>query len=109
MENEIAAPNDFDRKRVERALRDRARYKYVSAKVRTVADGLRIESPCCSRRVEPNGGVVDIALLQFLGTGGWKLYRKDHSAGEWKLYGTYEELTDLLKPLTTDPKRLFWQ
>jgi Protein of unknown function (DUF3024) len=109
MDSELVMPNEFDRKRVERALRNRARYKYVSPKVRAVPDGLRIESPCCSRRIEPGGGTVDIALLQFLRKGGWKLYCKDHSAGEWKLYGKYEQLTDLLEPLTADPKRMFWQ
>ena len=109
MNSELAIPNEFDRKRVERALRNRARYKYVSPRVRAASDGLRIESPCCSRRVDPSGGMVDIALLQFFQEGGWKLYCKDHSAGEWKLYGEYERLTELLEPLTADPKRLFWQ
>jgi len=109
MNSELAMPNEFDRKRVERALRNRARYKYVSPRVRAASDGLRIESPCCSRRVDPNGGMVDIALLQCFREGGWKLYRKDHSAGDWKLYGEYERLSELLGPLTTDPKRLFWQ
>jgi hypothetical protein len=109
MNSELAMPNEFDRKRVERALRNRARYKYVLPKVRAASDGLRVESPCCSRRIEPSGGMVDIALLQFLREGGWMLYRKDHSAGEWKLYGKYDQLTDLLEPLTTDPNRLFWQ
>ena len=109
MDNELAMPNEFDRKCVERALHNRAHYKYVSPRVCAASDGLRIESPCCSRRVETSGGMVDIALLQFLREGGCKLYRKDHSAGEWKLYGEYNRLTDLLEPLTADPERLFWQ
>lgn len=102
-------PNAFDRKRIERALADRSRYRYVKPAVRTVEGGFRIESPCCSRRVDANGGVVDIALLRYPEPGRWDLYRKDHAAAEWLLHETYEELGDLLDELKQDPQRMFWQ
>ena len=60
-----AHPNDFDRKRIERALKARKRYRYVTPRVAAVTDGYRIESPCCSRNIDPDGGVVDVALLLY--------------------------------------------
>lgn len=105
----LLQPNAFDRKRIERALAERSRYRYVKPAVRTVEGGFRIESPCCSRRVEPNGGVVDIALLIYRQPGFWDLYRKDHAAAEWRLHDTYGKLGDLLDELKQDPKRLLWQ
>jgi hypothetical protein len=103
------AANAFDRKRVERALAQRSRYRYVKPAVRTVEGGFRIESPCCSRRVDPGGGMVDIALLLHQKPGAWELYRKDHAAKEWIWHGTYEELGELLDELKQDRKQLFWQ
>lgn len=103
-------PNDVDRKRIERALARRERYRYVSPCVRPVTGGYRIESPCCSRNVDPEGGVVDIALLQFVpGACTWQLYRRDHAARHWRLYGSYAALTALLDVLNTDPERQFWR
>lgn len=103
-------PNEFDRKRIERALAHRKRYRYVAPSVHMVADGYRIESPCCSRNVDPEGGVVDVALLQYINEARpWRLYRKQHSTGQWHLHGLYERLTELLEQLNADPLRLFWQ
>ena len=101
--------NEFDRKRVEMALQRRERYRYVRPKVSVVNGGLRIESPCCSRRIDDRGGTIDIALVQCGAPGVWNLFQKDHSAGEWKLYGTYARLTELLETLRSDPERVFWQ
>jgi hypothetical protein len=102
-------PNAFDLKRIERALAERSRYRYVRPAVRTVDEGFRIESPCCSRRIDPDGGMVDIALIRHLQPGGWGLYRKDHGAGEWLLYETFETLGGLLEELKKDPKQVLWQ
>jgi hypothetical protein len=103
-------PNDVDRKRIERALARRERYRYVSPCVRPVTGGYRIESPCCSRNIDPDGGVVDIALLQYVpGTRAWQLYRRDHAGRHWRLYGSYAALTAVLDVLNTDPERQFWQ
>jgi hypothetical protein len=103
-------PNDVDRKRIERALARRERYRYVAPRVRAVTGGYRIESPCCSRKVDPAGGVVDIALLQYVpGCRSWHLYRKDHEARQWQLYDSYRGLTELLERLNGDRERIFWR
>jgi hypothetical protein len=107
--SELEQPDEHDRVRVRRLLRNRKRYRYVHPKVRTVSGGLRIESPCCSRNLDRSGGVVDIAFLQHLRAGAWRLYRMDHAAALWRLHGDYEQLTDLMHVLNEDPERLFWQ
>ena len=103
-------PNDVDRKRIERALAARARYRYVSPQVRAEAGGYRIESPCCSRNVDEDGGVIDIARLEYAAEAQrWRLYRKDHGRGEWALVGEFGALAVLLQVLNQDPERIFWQ
>ena len=103
-------PNDPDRKRIERALKARKRYRYVSPSVRAVTGGYLIESPCCSRNIDPEGGVIDVALLQYESDLGlWQLYRKDHGCGRWELHSRHVRLPELLDLLNTDPERKFWQ
>ena len=92
---------------IRRALRHRVRYRYVQPSVLRDAQGWRIVSPCCSRNADPDGGVIDIALLQRLG-GGWRLYSRDHAASAWVAHEESEELQDLLDTLCLDPQRLFW-
>lgn len=99
----------FERKQIELAIGKRKRYRYVRPKVRSVPEGILVESPCCSRRIDPAGGMVEIALLQHLPSGDWRLYRKDHSAAEWKLHSVHEKISDLLEPLQDDPERRLWQ
>lgn len=99
----------FEKKQIERAISRRARYRYVKPTVRATPDGVLVESPCCSRKVEPGGGVVDIALLQHAPLGGWRLFYKDHSTATWQLHSVHERLVDLLEPLKEDPERIFWQ
>ena len=103
-------PNEFDRKRIERSLAARKRYRYVSPLVRAVEAGYIIESPCCSRNVDASGGRIDVALLQQIPGGNrWRLYRKQHDQGRWDLHGTYGGLLELLQEVNADPLRLFWQ
>jgi Protein of unknown function (DUF3024) len=115
-------PNELDRKRIARALAARKRYRYVSPRVRVVEGGYIsprvrvveggyiIESPCCSRKVDPSGGCIDVALLQYApGENPWRLYRKLHDLGRWHLHGTFNGLPALLQEVNTDPLRLFWQ
>ncbi len=103
-------PNQFDRKRIERSLAARKRYRYVSPSVRIVEGGYVIESPCCSRNVDPSGGCIEVARLQYApGELPWRLYRKDHDPGHWHLHGTFHELMELLGEVNADPLRLFWQ
>jgi DUF3024 family protein len=103
-------PNEFDRKRIERALAARKRYRYVAPSVRLTDGGYVIESPCCSRNVDASGGRIDVALLQYVaGESLWRLYRKPHDVNRWHLHGTFNGLMELLREVNTDPLRLFWQ
>ena len=106
----FAHPNDLDRKRIERALKARKRYRYVTPRVTTAVGGYRIESPCCSRNIDSEGGVVDVALLLHDADGArWQLFRRDHENGQWLLDGTHERLPAALERLNSDPDRCFWQ
>ena len=106
----FAHPNDLDCKRIERALKSRKRYRYVTPSVTTTIGGYRIESPCCSRNIDRDGGVVDVALLLHDAEGAtWQLFRKDHKNGLWQLDSTHERLPSALERLKVDPERRFWQ
>ena len=106
----VTHPNDVDRMRIQRAIGRRARYRYVSPTVASAAHGYHITSPCCSRNVDPDGGTIDIALLEFShGDGHWQLYRKNHAAAQWQLHAEYPTLQLALDELNADPDRVFWQ
>lgn len=103
-------PNDMDFKRIERALKSRKRYRYVSPSVAKVTGGYRIEAPCCSRNIDPEGGIIDIALLLHdADRGAWQLFRKDHENATWAFDSTHDRLVDLLGRLNADTERKFWQ
>ncbi|WP_018406779.1 hypothetical protein [Methylocystis rosea] len=105
-----AQPNEFDYKRIVRALEQRRRYRYVTPVVTKTANGYRIQSPCCSRNVDPDGGVIDIALVLFdERKGNWRLLRKDHAIGVWELDSEFSRLAELLDHLKEDAERRFWQ
>jgi DUF3024 family protein len=105
-----AHPNDLDKRRIERALKSRKRYRYVSPKVLAVAGGYKVESPCCSRNIDPDGGIVDVALLLYeADTGAWQLFQKDHANAIWVFHSTHDRLIDLLDHLNADAERKFWQ
>jgi hypothetical protein len=105
-----AQPNEFDYKRIQRALEQRRRYRYVTPLLLKTANGYRIQSPCCSRTVDPDGGLIDIALLLFdEGKGNWRLLRKDHAVGVWELESEFSRLAELLDHLNEDGDRRFWQ
>ncbi len=105
-----AQPNEFDYRRIQRALEQRRRYRYVTPIVLKTANGYRVQSPCCSRNVDPDGGVIDIALLLFdEGKGNWRLLRKDHSIGVWELDSEFRRLAELLDHLKEDAERRFWR
>ncbi len=103
-------PNEFDRRRIERALLARERYRYVAPRVLPVERGYRIESPCCSRNIDADGGVIDVALIEYHAeTQGWRLYHKNHTQGAWAFENTYNRLSEALVRLNADPERKFWQ
>lgn len=105
-----AHPNEFDLKRIERALQARVRYRYVNPSVEAVAGGYRIEAPCCSRNIDPEGGIIDIALMLYdADTRAWRLYYKNHARAAWELANTHARLHDLLTQVNEDPDRQFWQ
>ncbi|NNM57805.1 hypothetical protein [Acidocella sp.] len=103
-------PNEFDQHRIERALARRVRYRYVAPRVVAEAGGYKVESPCCSRNVDTEGDVIDIALIQYDAAERlWCLSRKNHKAGEWLLVNVFGTLHELLAVLTEDASRKFWQ
>jgi hypothetical protein len=104
-----AHPNELDLRRITRALAGRRRYRYVQPRVIGIADGYRIESPCCSRNVDPEGGVIDIARLQRpLHSPRWLLQYRDHRQRCWVVHGSFASLGAALEVLGEDPERLFW-
>lgn len=110
---------DFLLHRLERALRERARYRYVRPRVLRDGPGYRIESPCCSRNVDADGGVIDIARLQPAVDGASvavvqqgqllrQLQARDHVAGRWAEPGPAAPLPELLAQLCADTDRVYW-
>jgi hypothetical protein len=94
--------------RLERALRERLRYRYVRPQVVQEGEALRIQSPNCSRKVDPNGGVIDIALLVPHGQNRWCLCSRDHAENEWVPRLQNAALDDALDALCVDSERQFW-
>jgi hypothetical protein len=89
------------------ALRERARYRYVQPVVVRAARGWRVVSPCCSRNVDADGGVIDIAWFEPTGRG-WRLHARDHARGGWVAHAEAPQLADLFDALCRDPARVFW-
>jgi hypothetical protein len=104
-----AHPNELDVRRIRRTLENRRRYRYVEPQVIGIAGGYRIESPCCSRNIDPAGGLIDIArLLQAPHNGQWLLQYRDHAQQCWVTHGFFPSLGAALAVLGEDPDRLFW-
>lgn len=103
----VLCSGGLEQRRIEGALRSRVRYRYVQPQVLVEGEGWRVVSPCCSRRVDPDGGIIDIALLEPLGGLRWRLYARDHTASRWR---AVEEgvLSRLLEHLSCDPLHRFW-
>ena len=105
-----AHPNDLDLRRVRRALDARQRYRYVTPQVSPTIDGYKVQSPCCSRNVDPEGGLIDIALILFDGMQNvWRLLRKNHESGIWEYETCHAKLSVVLDYLNEDAQRRFWQ
>lgn len=103
-----ARVHEMDRVRIERALRQRVRYRYVQPQVQRADDsGWVITSPCCSRNIDPSGGVIDIAWVEPV-EGAWALYFKDHVHDRWVLHDESRHLQPLLDEICVDPMRVFW-
>jgi hypothetical protein len=100
--------SDVTQLRIVRALKDRARYRYVKPEVAPEGAGWKIVSPCCSRRVDPAGGVIDIAWIEPHGNG-WRLHARDHARARWQAVLDARQLQTLLERLCLDPSREFWK
>lgn len=108
-----AKVGDLIQHRLERALRARVRYRYVRPRVLREANSFRIESPCCSRNVDPGGGTIDIALLIPPAASNsvrqrWSLCARDHARGTWVTQCEDASLEHLLDLLCLDRERRFW-
>lgn len=99
---------DLIQLRLQRALRERQRYRYVTPRVTTQGEGFLIQSPCCSRHVDPQGGVIDIALLMPMTCGHWSLSSRDHAIRAWVPQLQDQPLELLLEALCVDTERVFW-
>jgi hypothetical protein len=103
-----AMVHEMDRVRIERALRQRVRYRYVQPHVeRADGGGWVVKSPCCSRNIDPTGGVIDIAWVEPVEEA-WALYFKDHIHDRWVLHDESRHLQPLLDEICADPMRVFW-
>jgi len=119
--------------RLEHALRQRVRYRYVQPQVLHEGTHYRIQSPCCSRNVDKQGGLIDIALLVPPGEsspveppapaadsalnaaadvlappGDWRLYHRNHQAAVWALHQSCARLQTLIDTVCLDAQRVFW-
>lgn len=105
-----AHPNDLDRKRIERALASRRRYRYVSPIVMFATAGYHVKSPCCSRNIDKDGGVIDVALFcHDAVSGAWRLFWRNHAKQVWELHSVHQRLNTAIDELNADPERTFWQ
>lgn len=103
-----ASIHDMDKVRIERALRHRVRYRYVQPQLeRAEEGGWIITSPCCSRNIDPTGGVIEIAWVEPV-EDAWALYFRDHVHERWVLHDESRHLQPLLDEICLDPMRVFW-
>ncbi|REE18513.1 hypothetical protein B0G76_1624 [Paraburkholderia sp. BL23I1N1] len=101
-------PFDLTQRQIEQALRERTRYHYVLPRVLRDGQGFRVESPCCSRNVDANGGLIDIAWLTRDEDGMWHLSARDHASHRWMPQHESTGLAELLDTLCIDRECVFW-
>jgi hypothetical protein len=103
-------PNEFDLRRIARMLETRARYRYVQPVVECIENGYCIQSPCCSRKIDATGGIIDVARLEYDAQHNvWNLYRKNHAQNRWEFHLKAQRLDVVMTWLNEDPARIFWQ
>ncbi|WP_298139776.1 hypothetical protein [Acidiferrobacter sp.] len=104
-----AHPNEIDRRRILRLLKNRRRYRYVTPTVLPGPDGYIVRSPCCSRTVDSRGGIIDVAWLRFRSSHNvWHLYRRDHGTDTWVIQSAQPSLILAVAELNDDPARVYW-
>lgn len=104
----VAATADWVRARIERGLRRRMRYRWVKPRVEAEGSGWKVVSPNCSRRVDPQGGEIDIAWLLPAEQGQWLLHVREHVNGPWRLEDRAAGLDAALQRLCRDPLGRYW-
>lgn len=97
----------LDRARIARALRQRARYRYVRPRVEAEGSGWKIVSPNCSRNVDPSGGDIHIAWFEPIGDGLWRLHA--HGPHGWVEKAVGLSLDAALSFVCSDPLREYWR
>lgn len=103
----LIGERELTRRRILRALEARRRYRYVKPMVITTEDGWLVTSPCCSRNVDPDGGVIDIARI-LAGDEGWSLLVRNEARDGWRVHSVAARLDALLRVLCEDEERQFW-
>lgn len=89
------------------ALAGRSRYRYVQPLVQREGAGWKIVSPNCSRQVDPDGGLIDIAWL-CPSAGSWQLHARSHKPAQWVRVADGLTLDEALTQVCLDPVGLFW-
>ena len=103
------AVRSLDQLRIERALPQRERYKYVQPRVLREGAGWKIVSPNCSRSVDAEGGEIDIACFLPTLDGHWQLLARDHAAGRWVDKAAGLSLEAALALVMSDPVGEYWR
>lgn len=102
----------LDALRIERALAQRTRYRYVQPSVMAQSEGKGwvIASPNCSRNIDPEGGVIAIAWLEPLPgePARWRLHRREHAQAGWVLHADGLPLQQALAAVCSDPLGVWW-
>jgi hypothetical protein len=94
--------------RIERALAQRQRYRYVQPRVEREGQGWKIVSPNCSRNIDPNGGEIAIAWFEPLRDGRWALHSRDHARDAWRIDARAIAFDDALARVCVDALGRFW-
>jgi hypothetical protein len=95
--------------RIERALRQRTRYRYVTPRVVAEGAGWLVLCANCSRNIDPEGGEIPIAWLLPDDSGAWTLHAHDHARAVWSARASGLTLQAALSCLRLDPAREYWQ
>jgi hypothetical protein len=105
----------LDRRRIERALAQRTRYRYVQPRVIGRGEegdlgGWVVVSPNCSRSIDREGGDIGIAWFQPIQgqPARWRLHRRDHAGSCWVVHSEGVNLEQALAHVCSDPLGVWW-
>lgn len=98
----------FERARIERALPQRHRYRYVQPRVEAEGAGWKVVSPNCSRSIDPEGGEIDIVWFEPQPGGLWRLHARDHATACWRPTAEGLSLDQAIERVLADPVGAYW-